>query len=117
MKQPVSDEPSMTKSLRDIFSDSEEEFAQLVSPKATELRRLEKLRYVTHAERKVLSPYNPPSECHSPSSTKKAEAAAAKQRQSGFCQTSPELLMLAKAEALGRRAAELANRHVYSKYS
>ncbi|CAI2737787.1 unnamed protein product [Dicrocoelium dendriticum] len=69
MKQPASDEPNMTKSLRDIFSDSEEEFAQLVSPKAAELRRLEKPRYVTHVEGHVLSPYNPPSECHSPSST------------------------------------------------
>ncbi|CAH8507863.1 unnamed protein product [Dicrocoelium dendriticum] len=117
MKQPASDEPNMTKSLRDLFSDSEEEFAQLVSPKATEVRRLEKPRYVTHAERKVLSLYNPPSECHSPSSNKKAEAAAAKQRQSVFCQTSPEFLMLAKAEALGRKVPELANHHVYSKYS
>ncbi|CAI2737432.1 unnamed protein product [Dicrocoelium dendriticum] len=71
MKQPASDEPNMTKSLRDIFFDIEEEFDQLVSPNLAEFRRLEKPRYVTHAERKVLSPYNPSCECHSLSSTKK----------------------------------------------
>ncbi|CAI2737066.1 unnamed protein product [Dicrocoelium dendriticum] len=70
MKQPASDEPNMTKSLRDIFFDIEEEFAQLVSPNLAEFRRLGKSRYLTHAERNVVSPYNPSCECHPLSSTK-----------------------------------------------
>ncbi|THD26777.1 Vaccinia kinase 1 [Fasciola hepatica] len=89
--------------LRDLFTDSEDE-----SKKDSFDSRPIK-RYPEPSGRKVLSPLNPLKPENERVAIKSQKPID--RRRSACCQTSPELLALAKAEALGRRAAQMANEH------
>lgn len=89
--------------LRDLFTDSEDECNQ----DSFESRPIK--QYSKPSGRKVLSPLNPVKLASERVAIKSRKTVAG--RKSACCQTSPELLALAKAEALGRKTAQMANEH------
>ncbi|KAG5442273.1 Serine/threonine-protein kinase vrk1 [Clonorchis sinensis] len=97
-----------TDRIHDLFPDDDDDMKGLQH--RTEIS--ESPRLPKPSGRKVLTPLNTPVDSRSASTPHSSN----NRRRSAFCQTSPELLLVAKAEALGRRAAELASRKVFSKH-
>lgn len=89
--------------LCDLFTDSEGE----CNRDSFESRPIK--QYSEPSGRKVLSPLNSMKLANERVTVRSRKTVAG--RKSACCQTSPELLALAKAEALGRRAAQIANEH------
>ncbi|GAA51907.1 serine/threonine-protein kinase VRK1 [Clonorchis sinensis] len=93
-----------TDRIHDLFPDDDDDMKGLQH--RTEIS--ESPRLPKPSGRKVLTPLNTPVDSRSASTPHSSN----NRRRSAFCQTSPELLLVAKAEALGRRAAELASRKI-----
>ncbi|KAF7261855.1 hypothetical protein EG68_00810 [Paragonimus skrjabini miyazakii] len=98
-------------SLSDLFWDSEdsEDFAR----HGSQIKSQKPILVREPSGRKVLTPLNPTPNrliANSPSSdNRKNTVSRDVRRRSGFCQTSPELLLLARSEALQRRALDRAH--------